>query len=392
MRQLFDSVLLGHSNSQVQSHAHHVTLYYLLLNFHYNMLTRAVVNKNLGLLLESFDSVWTLFYALLMGTNASGATNVRLSTAMQALSYCCEQCYRTGSCIQLCTTTECRAQTGHKGPVAPIVGNTGFMKAFNTDYLSWSSLGSVESAAVVSSDPVCNLLIKEDDYFQNNTQIKSLLRRLVDSRCFKINKIKQGISRYFTSYGLNLHPSPLFRPHALNVEYMFDPLLFQSGSILLDPASYSLQPTIMAHFHVACCSTCHEFHEVQPTCYFFSKLRCISHGWHDYTSIVPFYKVTGNYPAVALYSTHVDTELDKMCASQVLHPIQGSSARFLTPINAVIKNSDRNRARTILSTLTCTVHCTHYIYFTLYSLYMFPIFLFPMLRVSSSTSVHSHMF
>ena len=91
-------------------------------------------------------------------------------------------------------------------------------------------------------------------------------------------------------------------------------------------------------------------YEVQPICYFFSMLRCISHEWHipcDYTSIVPLYKVTGNYPAVALYSTHVDAELDKMCATQVLNLIHESSARFLTPINAVIKNSDRNRARTI---------------------------------------------
>ena len=146
MRQLFDSVLLGHSNSQVQSHAHHVTLYYLLLCFHYNMWTRAVVNKNLGLLLEAFDSVWTLFYAPLMGSNASGATNVRLSTAMQALSYCCEQCYRTGSCIQLCTTTECRAQTGHKGPAAPIVGNTGFMKAFNAWKAQPANKGKTDQA------------------------------------------------------------------------------------------------------------------------------------------------------------------------------------------------------------------------------------------------------
>jgi hypothetical protein len=116
-----------------------------------------------------------------------------------------------------------------------------------------------------------------------------LLRRLVNSRCFSLNTIKRGISRYFTSCGLNSHLSPLFKPHALNVEDMFDPLLFQSGFILLDPESYSLQPTIMAHFHVACCSTCHEFYEVQPTCYFFSMLRCISYGWHipcDYTSIV----------------------------------------------------------------------------------------------------------
>ena len=110
------------------------------------MWTRAVVNKNLGLLLEAFDSVWTLFYAPLMGSNASGATNVRLSTAMQALSYCCEQCYRTGSCIQLCTTTECLAQTGHKSPVTPIVGNTGFMKAFNAWEAQPANKGKTDQA------------------------------------------------------------------------------------------------------------------------------------------------------------------------------------------------------------------------------------------------------
>ena len=147
MRQLFDSVLLGHTNSQVQSHAHHVTLYYLLLCFHYNMWTRAVVNKDLGLLLEAFDSVWTLFYAPSMGTNASGATNIRLNTAMQALSYCCEQCYRTGSCIQLCTTAECRTQTGHKGPAAPAPGNsTGFMKAFNAWKAQPANKGKTDQA------------------------------------------------------------------------------------------------------------------------------------------------------------------------------------------------------------------------------------------------------
>jgi len=92
------------------------------------------------------------------------------------------------------------------------------------------------------------------------------------------------------------------------------------------------------------------FHEVQATCYFASMLRCISYGWHipcDYASIIPLNKVTGNYPAVALYSTHVDAELEKICSMQVLHPVLRSSARFSTPINAVIKNSDRNRALTI---------------------------------------------
>ena len=33
---------------------------------------------------------------------------------------------------------------------------------------------------------------------------------------------------------------------------------------MLDPASYSLQPTIIAHFHVACCSMCHDFMKSSP--------------------------------------------------------------------------------------------------------------------------------
>jgi hypothetical protein len=55
---------------------------------------------------------------------------------------------------------------------------------------------------------------------------------------------------------------------------------------------------------------------------------------------------------VGLYSDHVSKELDKMCAIKVLHPIAPGSARFHTPINAVLKNSDKNRARTIAASLT----------------------------------------
>ena len=84
MQKLFDSVLLGHYNSAVQSNLHHVTLYYLLLCF--NMWARAVVHKDLRMLLESFDSLWTLHYAPLMGTDATGSTMIRLSTLL-LLSY-----------------------------------------------------------------------------------------------------------------------------------------------------------------------------------------------------------------------------------------------------------------------------------------------------------------
>ena len=131
---------------------------------------------------------------------------------------------------------------------------------------------------------------------------------------------------------------------------MFDVQLFRSGSIALDPSSYYLQPDMMAFFHISSCAHCLPFMAVRSDCYFFHMPRCITHGWHipcDYNAIVPLYKVSGNYPAVGLYSDHVSKELDKMCATKVLHPIAPGSVRFYTPINAVLKNSDKNRARTI---------------------------------------------
>ena len=79
-------------------------------------------------------------------------------------------------------------------------------------------------------------------------------------------------------------------------------------------------------------------------------LRCIKYGWHiscSYASIVPLYPVSGNYPAVALYANHVSKEIEKMCATKVLYPVHSSSFKFHTPINAVIKNFYKNRARTI---------------------------------------------
>jgi len=79
-------------------------------------------------------------------------------------------------------------------------------------------------------------------------------------------------------------------------------------------------------------------------------LRCIEYGCHIpcfHASIVLLYPVSGNYPAVALYGDHVSKEIEKMCATKVLYPVHSSSVKFYTPINAVIKNSDKNHARTI---------------------------------------------
>jgi hypothetical protein len=66
-----------------------------------------------------------------------------------------------------------------------------------------------------------------------------------------------------------------------------------------------------------------------------------------YGAITLLYKVMNKYPAVLVYSDHVAKDLDKMCATCVLHPIAQSSVNFFTLINAVIKSFDNNCARTI---------------------------------------------
>ena len=48
-----------------------------------------------------------------------------------------------------------------------------------------------------------------------------------------------------------------------------------------------------------------------------------------------------------LASTHLPNEIAKMGEAKVLYPVHPSSVQFYTPINAVLKNSDKNRTRTI---------------------------------------------
>ena len=161
----------------------------------------------------------------------------------------------------------------------------------------------------------------------------------------------QNHSLLTTLSGISVDTLPLpYKPHALHVREMFDPLLFTSGSYPLNPSSHTLQPSTMAKYHCQHCSECSLFGSLQVSCYFATMLRCITHGWHipcNYSAIVPRYRVTGNYPAIDLYPASVAAEFLNMTIDSVIYPIARSSVRFLTPMNAVIKNSDKNRARTV---------------------------------------------
>ena len=71
--------------------------------FHYNTWTRAVITKQLDLLILNFEMRWSLVYQSKV-TDPSWCT---LKDALLNLSYCCVRCNRIGSSSILCTTTDC---------------------------------------------------------------------------------------------------------------------------------------------------------------------------------------------------------------------------------------------------------------------------------------------
>ena len=105
MMNLFQVVLGGTDETTIQRNSRHVTLWWLLMVFHYNTWTRAVIMKQLGLLVLNFEMRFSMLYQSKV-TDSSWCT---LKDALLNLSYCCSRCNRIGSSLILCTTTDCQS-------------------------------------------------------------------------------------------------------------------------------------------------------------------------------------------------------------------------------------------------------------------------------------------
>ena len=79
----------------------------------------------------------------------------------------------------------------------------------------------------------CKELNQDKLYFKHNFLVKSLLAHLIHAKSITINNIKRHISRYFAHSGIysHLHPLP-YKPHALHVHEMFDPLLTPMNAVI----------------------------------------------------------------------------------------------------------------------------------------------------------------
>ena len=177
---------------------------------------------------------------------------------------------------------------------------------------------------------------------------------MVRKGTFSLNTLKRSIHKYLKSSPRDAsepYRDEIRKPDGLSVTEMFDPYLFQSGSYCLRPETYPLKPAIMGDNHCQHCALCGPAGSVQPSCYFSSMLRCITHGWHppcNYAAITPKYATHGNYPSVALFQTSAAKEFQDMVTHQVVIPCSLQRPVLVNPLGAILKNSDKMRAKVLV--------------------------------------------
>ena len=186
--------------------------------------------------------------------------------------------------------------------------------------------------------------------FQQNLAVKKFLAHLVSLQTFSLSGVKRAMHVYLMETNSNQQHLGMFKPNGLHIKEIFDPRMCQSGE---EPLSLSRQPLkvkIADQHHIASCNLCSVTNSVNSKCYF-SKLRlCLTHGWRpaiDRENIREEFKTSGNYPSVAKFQVTAMKEFDKMCDSGALEKNPEGSNGIVTPLGAVIKNSDKQRAKVL---------------------------------------------
>lgn len=166
-----------------------------------------------------------------------------------------------------------------------------------------------------------------------------MLRYLVASKTFALASIKRGMHKYLSNHN-STYKQEIPKPDGLHVTDMFDPLLFRPGAFAVHPASHPLKPDRLSYYHTQSCTVCQSHGAIAPSCYFFTMLRCITHGWDpviDHAAIAPRYMTKGNYPTIDQYSLSAAKEFSDMVAHQVVVPCTAQRPGIVHPLGAVIK-------------------------------------------------------
>jgi len=166
--------------------------------------------------------------------------------------------------------------------------------------------------------------------------------------------IKRELQRFVSSRQLDLEQSVgLIKANGMIAKEMYDagPEVFESGNAVLPEGSHGLRVNEMDRLHIESCELCNPDGLVVEGCYFRKMRECLIKGWKvpvEEALVSPKYHTNGNYPSVALYQENFSAEFEKMKAHGVIKEAEPSRTGIISPMSAVIKNSDKLRAKALV--------------------------------------------
>lgn len=203
--------------------------------------------------------------------------------------------------------------------------------------------------------------------FSQTPAVLAFVQVLVRRRSFFVGALRRELSKYLLT---QCNPEPDrsdHRPDGNDVKEMVaaNPQVFRPGNEDLPEGSHRLKPDVMLWWHSKFCSLCKWRRlparcEVNHSCYFACLLDCVIRGWHPpfYTDRwVPPYRVQGNYQTTMLYKDGVEGELlGSMLANKAIVRCGPSATQVLHPLGAVVKTSDKMRAKALLNLSVADQH------------------------------------
>ena len=196
---------------------------------------------------------------------------------------------------------------------------------------------------------------------------RSRIQEVVDlwlkKKVFTLNGIKRSLQAAVRDLKLTEEGAEMvgmLKPDGTDVLGMFNagPEVFQCGAEVLPIGAHHLNVRNMVGMHVESCRTCKIAGSLEESCYFFKMVRCIERGWKvpvNEKNVKPKYKVKEgldkNYGSVKLYEANFKEEFEKMLDNGVLKEVDEGFAKVISPMSAVVKNSDICRAKVLVDVL-----------------------------------------
>ena len=193
------------------------------------------------------------------------------------------------------------------------------------------------------------------------SKVEEVVQLWLQQKVFTMNGVKRSLQVLVKERKLAEEGDELvgmLKPVGTDVIGMYNagPNVFECGKDKLPEGRHHLKVENMVKMHVESCQNCISYGRLDSSCYFARMIKCIENGWKvpiDESAVRPKYKVKPsndkNYGTVKLYGANFGEEFNKMLANGVLKEAEKSYAKVVSPMSAIVKNSDICRAKVLVN-------------------------------------------